>query len=127
MQSVPNKRLQKSGGEIGYPHALKASQSSQRSQRSQRPHRFERLNLPATHKRGHIIHQRHLNSNTDHSTSWSLKRKRNNRFSFLFFSFLFLSFPSYREKLNQGKVIQIAINPENKEESCISPVSGQND
>lgn len=45
-----------------YPHALKASQSPQRSQRSQRPHRFERLNLAAAKKRGHIIHQRDLNT-----------------------------------------------------------------
>ena len=47
---------------VVYPHALKASQSPQRSQRSQRPHRFERLNLAAAKKRGHIIHQRDLNT-----------------------------------------------------------------
>lgn len=47
-----------------YPHALKASQSPQRSQRSQSSHRFERLNLAATKKRGHIIHQRDLNTHT---------------------------------------------------------------
>ena len=65
-----------------YPHALKASQSPQRSQRSQRPHRFERLNLAAAKKRGHIIHQRHLNT---HNTNTITTRDSG---YFLFFSFI---------------------------------------
>lgn len=66
-----------------YPHALKASQSPQRSQRSQRPHRFERLNLAAAKKRGHIIHQRHLNT---HNTNTITTRDSGEIFVFVFLS-----------------------------------------
>lgn len=65
-----------------YPHALKASQSPQRSQRSQRPHRFERLNLAAAKKRGHIIHQRHLNT---HNTNTITTRDSGEIFVFFCF------------------------------------------
>ena len=57
-----------------YPHALKASQSSERPQRPQRPHRFERLNLAATEKRGHIVDQRHLVDDTDNGHTREKRR-----------------------------------------------------